>query len=96
VPLPNAIDDHQSANARALAEAGGAWVMPQTGFTPEALTQRLTALLVAPAVLVEAAVGARSHARADAASRLADLVEARMAVAPGGARMAVVPAGGRA
>ena len=29
VPLPGAIDDHQTANARALAEAGGAWVMPQ-------------------------------------------------------------------
>jgi UDP-N-acetylglucosamine--N-acetylmuramyl-(pentapeptide) pyrophosphoryl-undecaprenol N-acetylglucosamine transferase len=96
VPLPDAIDDHQSANARALAEAGGAWVMPQSGFTPEALTQRLTALLAAPAALVEAAVGARSHARPDAASRLADLVEARMALAPAGARMGVAPAGGRA
>ena len=29
VPLPGAIDDHQSANARALAQAGGAWVVPQ-------------------------------------------------------------------
>ena len=29
VPLPGAIDDHQSANAASLADAGGAWVMPQ-------------------------------------------------------------------
>ena len=33
VPLPGAIDDHQSANARALAQAGGAWVVPQPQFT---------------------------------------------------------------
>jgi hypothetical protein len=33
--------------------------------------------------LAEVAVGARSQARADAASRLADLVEARMAAQTG-------------
>ena len=32
VPLPGAIDDHQTANARALADAGGAWLMPQPAF----------------------------------------------------------------
>ena len=45
VPLPGAIDDHQTANAAALAQAGGAWVMPQSSFTPAALTERLTTLL---------------------------------------------------
>ena len=34
VPLPGAIDDHQSANARALAEARGASVIAQRDFTP--------------------------------------------------------------
>jgi UDP-N-acetylglucosamine--N-acetylmuramyl-(pentapeptide) pyrophosphoryl-undecaprenol N-acetylglucosamine transferase len=86
VPLPGAIDDHQSANARALAEAGGAWVIPQPQFTPAFLAQRLGELLANPAGLAEAAVGARTQARADAASRLADLVEARMAVAQEGKR----------
>jgi UDP-N-acetylglucosamine--N-acetylmuramyl-(pentapeptide) pyrophosphoryl-undecaprenol N-acetylglucosamine transferase len=84
VPLPGAIDDHQSANARALAEAGGAWVAPQSGFTPETLAERLTGLLASPAVLTKAAAGARSHARADAVSRLADLVAPRIAVGPSG------------
>ena len=81
VPLPGAIDDHQSANARALADAGGAWVVPQSRFTAEFLAERLTELFNDPAGLTEAAVGARSQARADAAVRLADLVEAHMAIA---------------
>jgi UDP-N-acetylglucosamine--N-acetylmuramyl-(pentapeptide) pyrophosphoryl-undecaprenol N-acetylglucosamine transferase len=84
VPLPGAIDDHQSANARALAAAGGAWVVPQARFTPTFLAERLGALLADPVGLAEVAVGARSQARADAAARLADLVEARMAVQAGG------------
>jgi UDP-N-acetylglucosamine--N-acetylmuramyl-(pentapeptide) pyrophosphoryl-undecaprenol N-acetylglucosamine transferase len=83
VPLPGAIDDHQSANAHALAVAGGASVVPQTEFTPETLAERLTGLFSAPAVLAEAAVAARGQARPDAASRLADLVELRMAMAGG-------------
>jgi UDP-N-acetylglucosamine--N-acetylmuramyl-(pentapeptide) pyrophosphoryl-undecaprenol N-acetylglucosamine transferase len=87
VPLPGAIDDHQSANARALAEAGGAWVVAQPQFTPEFLAERLGELLASPTGLTEAAVAARSQARPDAASRLADLVEARMAVVRPGERL---------
>jgi UDP-N-acetylglucosamine--N-acetylmuramyl-(pentapeptide) pyrophosphoryl-undecaprenol N-acetylglucosamine transferase len=87
VPLPGAIDDHQTANARALAEAGGAWVVPQPQFTPEFLAERLAQVLADPAGLAEAAVGARSQARADASARLADLVEARMADAQPGERV---------
>lgn len=78
VPLPGAIDDHQTANACALADAGGAWMMPQPGFTAEALAQRLTALFGAPDTLSAAAAAAHAQGRADAAARLADLVEARM------------------
>lgn len=76
VPLPGAIDDHQSANARALADAGGAWVMPQPVFTLDALNARLTELLTTPAALAHAAVGARSVAQPHATAGLADLVEA--------------------
>src|SRR3954452_17256295 len=83
VPLPGAIDDHQSANARALAEAGGAWVVPQAGFTPAALAERLGALLADPVGLARVAVAARTQARADAGARLADLIEMRMAVRMG-------------
>jgi UDP-N-acetylglucosamine--N-acetylmuramyl-(pentapeptide) pyrophosphoryl-undecaprenol N-acetylglucosamine transferase len=83
VPLPGAIDDHQSANARALAAAGGAWVVPQAQFTSALLAERLGGLLADPVGLTGAAVAARSQARADAAARLADLVQMRMAVRVG-------------
>ncbi len=86
VPLPGAIDDHQSANARALSEAEGAWVMPQTQFTPEALATRLGDVLADPVRLAEVAVGARRHARAAAAAALADLVELHMSARQVGAR----------
>ena len=75
VPLPGAIDDHQTANAKVLADAGGAWVMPQPGFTVDALAERLSSLLVDSAVLALGAMHARLVAQAGAADALADLVE---------------------
>jgi UDP-N-acetylglucosamine--N-acetylmuramyl-(pentapeptide) pyrophosphoryl-undecaprenol N-acetylglucosamine transferase len=75
VPLPGAIDDHQSANAKALADAGGAWVMPQAAFTVDALAERLGGLLSDSAALAVGASHARLVARPGAADALADLVE---------------------
>jgi UDP-N-acetylglucosamine--N-acetylmuramyl-(pentapeptide) pyrophosphoryl-undecaprenol N-acetylglucosamine transferase len=79
VPLPSAIDDHQTANARALADAGGAWLIRQPEFTSKALAARLETLLDDPDALARAAAQAAKQGRADAAARLADLVEAAMA-----------------
>ncbi|MGH7153776.1 MAG: undecaprenyldiphospho-muramoylpentapeptide beta-N-acetylglucosaminyltransferase [Acetobacteraceae bacterium] len=75
VPLPGAIDDHQTANARALVAAGGAWMIAQRDFTPDALRDRIASLFADPAALIGAAAAARGMARGDAAARLADLVE---------------------
>jgi UDP-N-acetylglucosamine--N-acetylmuramyl-(pentapeptide) pyrophosphoryl-undecaprenol N-acetylglucosamine transferase len=66
-----------------LVATGGAWVMPQARFTPALLAERLGELLGDPVGLTAAAVAARTQSRADAAARLADLVEARMAVRAG-------------
>ncbi|WP_211861904.1 undecaprenyldiphospho-muramoylpentapeptide beta-N-acetylglucosaminyltransferase [Neoroseomonas soli] len=74
VPLPSAIDDHQNANARALAEADAAWVYPQPAFTPAALAERLTSLFSVPLRLVSAAAAASALARPHAARDLADRV----------------------
>lgn len=74
VPLPIATDDHQTDNARALADAGGAVVIPQPQFTAERLAAALTAWLADPKVLGLAAANARSVGHPDAAARLADLV----------------------
>jgi len=74
VPYPHAIDDHQTANAQAVEEHGGAWVMPQGGFTAEALAARLAQLFDAPETLARAADCATRAGRSDAARHLADLV----------------------
>ena len=79
VPLPGAIDDHQTANARALTQAGGAWMIPQTEI--DTLPHRLAGLLADPDALARAGVAARTVARPDAAARLADLVLAHARVA---------------
>lgn len=74
VPLPIAADDHQTVNARALDQRGGAWAIAQPDFTPAELAKRLQKLVTVPARLVAAADAARGLARVDAADRLADLV----------------------
>ena len=75
VPLPTAIDDHQTANARALADAGGAWVVPQAGLTAAGLALKLEHLLADPGGLAYAAARAADCGHPDAAQRLADAVE---------------------
>jgi UDP-N-acetylglucosamine--N-acetylmuramyl-(pentapeptide) pyrophosphoryl-undecaprenol N-acetylglucosamine transferase len=74
IPLPNSIDDHQLANADALASKGGGWVMSESAFTPQRAAERLAAILSDGAGLARAAGAARAAARTDAAERLADLV----------------------
>ena len=34
VPLPSAVDDHQTVNARFLVDAGGGWLVPQRELSP--------------------------------------------------------------
>ncbi|MDZ4124764.1 MAG: glycosyltransferase, partial [Hydrogenophaga sp.] len=43
-PYPHAVDDHQTTNARFLADAGGAWVVQQTELTPQMLAHKLQTL----------------------------------------------------
>jgi UDP-N-acetylglucosamine--N-acetylmuramyl-(pentapeptide) pyrophosphoryl-undecaprenol N-acetylglucosamine transferase len=89
VPLPIATDDHQTANARELARAGGARMIPQKDFTPEALARQIEALAADPEALANAAGRALSVGRPHAARDLADLVEH---VAGGDAPVMVGPA----
>jgi UDP-N-acetylglucosamine--N-acetylmuramyl-(pentapeptide) pyrophosphoryl-undecaprenol N-acetylglucosamine transferase len=75
VPLPGAIDDHQTANATILADAGAAHLIAQTDFTPELLAAILTKLLADSASLANKAAAAAHAAHRNAAGALADLVE---------------------
>ena len=75
VPYPHATDDHQTANARALAALGGGWVTANAEFNAMSLAERLSALLADPTPLIRAASAAHAAGRPDAAERLADLVQ---------------------
>jgi len=73
IPYPHATDDHQTANARAFAEAGGGWVIPQSGLTPSILAFHLNRLLADGAALSAAAHHASAFGRRDATQRLVAL-----------------------
>jgi UDP-N-acetylglucosamine--N-acetylmuramyl-(pentapeptide) pyrophosphoryl-undecaprenol N-acetylglucosamine transferase len=75
IPLPSATDDHQTANAREMARAGGARMIGQGDFTPATLARQIEALAADPEALVNAAARALSVGRPHAARDLADLVE---------------------
>ena len=44
VPFPYAVDDHQTANAKYLSDAGAAWLMPENTLTAEQLASHLMTL----------------------------------------------------
>jgi UDP-N-acetylglucosamine--N-acetylmuramyl-(pentapeptide) pyrophosphoryl-undecaprenol N-acetylglucosamine transferase len=74
VPLPSALDQDQAANAQLLEEVGGAVKIMQPDFTPERLANELILRLSEPDRLFEAAFAAKTLAKPDAASALAQLV----------------------
>jgi UDP-N-acetylglucosamine--N-acetylmuramyl-(pentapeptide) pyrophosphoryl-undecaprenol N-acetylglucosamine transferase len=76
VPYPHHKDQQQKINADTVADAGGAWVMTENGFTSEALLARIETFLQNPSVLFKAAENARSCGKPDAARRLGNLVTA--------------------
>lgn len=75
VPLPIATDDHQAANTREMARAGGARMIRQDTFQPKELAKQIQAMAMNPASLANAAHCAFNCGRPDAARDLADLVE---------------------
>ena len=70
VPYPYAVDDHQTGNARYLADAGAAVLIPQTELTEQRLQQAL-GMLQQPQHLQKMAALARKLARPQAAREVA-------------------------
>lgn len=75
IPLPIATDDHQAANAREIAAAGGARAIRQDRFTAAELAKQINAMSQHPDSLANAAHAAWNCGYPRAASDLADLVE---------------------
>ncbi len=82
VPGDFATDDHQGANAEALAAIGAADVMRERDFTPQALADLLERRLSDAHGLSVRAAAARAAGRADAAGALAALAERLASPAP--------------
>jgi UDP-N-acetylglucosamine--N-acetylmuramyl-(pentapeptide) pyrophosphoryl-undecaprenol N-acetylglucosamine transferase len=74
VPYPHATADHQTGNARWLAEAGAAMVLPDADCTGERLRELVGALLSDRRRLQAMAEAARAAGRPEAADRVADVV----------------------
>lgn len=76
VPYPHALDHDQAANAAALAAKGGAEVHSQSELSPERLAELIAGMARAPEQLSQMAAAARATGKPQAATLLADLVEA--------------------
>jgi UDP-N-acetylglucosamine--N-acetylmuramyl-(pentapeptide) pyrophosphoryl-undecaprenol N-acetylglucosamine transferase len=71
IPYPHATGDHQTANARWMAEGGAAVVIPDDELSSEALSSTISELLGDEDRLREMSLAARRLARPDAAERIA-------------------------
>lgn len=76
IPYAAAAGDHQTANARGLAKAGAAIVIPESKLTPEALEEYMESVLTQPRAAVEMSRAALSCGRPEAPQDLADMVMA--------------------
>ncbi|UPG93804.1 undecaprenyldiphospho-muramoylpentapeptide beta-N-acetylglucosaminyltransferase [Luteibacter aegosomatissinici] len=75
VPFPHAVDDHQTANARAMVDMGGARIITDASLneaeSPRVLAQLLVDLFADREQILSAANASRSLAKPDAASTIA-------------------------
>jgi UDP-N-acetylglucosamine--N-acetylmuramyl-(pentapeptide) pyrophosphoryl-undecaprenol N-acetylglucosamine transferase len=77
IPYPHAAGDHQSANARWMADAGAAVVISDGELTAARLASQVAELLADRETLARMAAASRSLARPDAAGEVArELLEA--------------------
>jgi UDP-N-acetylglucosamine--N-acetylmuramyl-(pentapeptide) pyrophosphoryl-undecaprenol N-acetylglucosamine transferase len=74
IPLPTAVDDHQTYNARWLADADAALLLPQSSLSADSLRARLP-LLGDRAALMKMAERARALALPNSATTVADICQ---------------------
>jgi UDP-N-acetylglucosamine--N-acetylmuramyl-(pentapeptide) pyrophosphoryl-undecaprenol N-acetylglucosamine transferase len=75
VPLAIATEDHQSANARALSDAGAAICVPESRLEVGTLTEQIGCVLSDPDGASQMALAAQSVGKPDATEALVALVE---------------------
>jgi UDP-N-acetylglucosamine--N-acetylmuramyl-(pentapeptide) pyrophosphoryl-undecaprenol N-acetylglucosamine transferase len=70
IPLPNAIDDHQTANAKYLADAGAALILMQKDLNTATLVEHVTKIIKQLDVMSKTA---KKYARLDATETVAGI-----------------------
>lgn len=73
VPFPYAIDDHQTANARYISDAGAAVLLPQNQLTPQQLAQQLRKIIQSEECISKMSAASLSLAMPDAARKVAEI-----------------------
>ncbi|MCX8048243.1 MAG: undecaprenyldiphospho-muramoylpentapeptide beta-N-acetylglucosaminyltransferase [Methylohalobius sp.] len=73
VPYPYCRDDHQTHNAKYLAERGAAWLLPQRELTADRLSAAVAELITHPDRLQAMGEAARQAARLDATETVAQI-----------------------
>ena len=91
VPLPNAIDDHQMANARYLSESGAGFILPQKELNADNLLELINK---AKQQLDKMALAAKQCARMDATEVVANVCirEAKAMIASASQNLTVISA----
>lgn len=75
IPLPHAIDDHQTKNARVLADLGAALLLPQIDASPEQVAQLLMKWVAAPATLLAMSKAACQARATEATHRVVEVLK---------------------
>ena len=86
IPLPSAMDDHQTYNVKEMVATGGARAIAQSRFTAKELAKQMQKMALQPGALENAARFAAKCGRPEAVNDLADLVES-IGTAPLGTAM---------
>jgi len=76
VPLPHAVDDHQTKNAMYLVSQGAAKLIAQVDFSGTSLAQMLNSLFISDAVLQKMSKAAHDAAHADATLQVVKTIQA--------------------
>ena len=74
IPLPHAIGDHQTQNARILARAGAAVLLPQSKVTRERIAELLGDWIATPSSLAQLSSAAGQLAAPDATHRVVEVL----------------------
>ncbi|EKE85334.1 undecaprenyldiphospho-muramoylpentapeptide beta-N-acetylglucosaminyltransferase [Idiomarina xiamenensis] len=75
IPLPQAVDDHQTINTQLMVDAGAAKLLPQSELSSAKLVELLEPLFAEPERLREMAVAAQRAAYPEATQRVVDYCE---------------------